>query len=77
MPVTDAFLPETDLPLSHPRTRQLRTALDFSPDPNQPNGRPMKTHTEEVPERMPLLRRNLILVASYLAIMLVIAGAYA
>jgi hypothetical protein len=37
----------------------------------------MKTHTEAAPERTSLLRRNLILVASYLAVMLVIAGAYA
>jgi hypothetical protein len=35
----------------------------------------MKTHSETAPERTPLLWRNLILVASYLAIMLVIAGA--
>ena len=77
MAVTDAFPPETDLPLRYFRTRHLRTALNFSPDPNHPNGRSMNTHTEAVPERTSLLRRNLILVASYLVIMLVIAGAYA
>ena len=76
-PVTDAFAPETDLP---PRAqlvqdRRLRTALNFSPASNHPNGRSMKTHTEAAPERASLLRRNLILVASYLAIMIVIAGA--
>ena len=38
----------------------------------------MKTQTEAAaPERTSLLRRNLILVASYLAVMLLIAGAYA
>ena len=37
----------------------------------------MKTQTEATAERSSLLRRNLILVASYLAVMLLIAGAYA
>ncbi len=36
----------------------------------------MKTQAEPVPQRTSLLRRNLILVASYLAVMLLIAGAY-
>ncbi len=37
----------------------------------------MKTHPESASERTGLLRRNLILVASYLAVMLLIAGVYA
>ncbi len=37
----------------------------------------MKMRAEAAPERSNLLRRNLIMVASYLAVMLLIAGAYA
>ena len=36
----------------------------------------MKTQAEAAPQRTSLLRRNLILVASYLVVMLLIAGAY-
>jgi hypothetical protein len=37
----------------------------------------MNTRDESAPQRASLLKRNLILVASYLAVMLLIAGAYA
>jgi len=37
----------------------------------------MKPSPEAMTERHSLVRRNLILVASYLAVMLLIAGAYA
>jgi len=37
----------------------------------------MKTQTETVAPRENLLRRNLLLVATYVAVMILIAGAYA
>ena len=37
----------------------------------------MTTVQKQTPTRNPLLRRNLVLVVSYLAVMLIIAGAYA
>lgn len=37
----------------------------------------MITAQKQTPARNPLLRRNLVLVVSYLAVMLIIAGAYA
>lgn len=75
MPVTDRDLPRADLPPVSRRGNPLQKLRIPPVDADWETA--MTTAQKQTPARSPLLRRNLVLVVSYLAVMLIIAGAYA